>query len=263
MGDRSQVLLVSRRSLLFGTAASLLVCGCEGGEAPAKVDARAYQAFFLWPGVRAPAWLKQAREVYLLAGEVRHGADSTFVPLRATPKVPGPALWFVIRVERLDWNEAIHRDVLHALSLWEAAGNRISGLQIDFDAATRGLSDYGRFLADLRRRLPRRFKLSITGLMDWSAGGDPQALRQLAGIVDEIVVQTYQGRHTIPGYEAYLGRLARLGMPYRIGLVEGGSWDPPPRLAEDPNFRGYVVFLLKDQPRHASPAVRTNGPAVS
>ncbi len=206
------------------------------------MDPRDHHAFFLWPGVRAPAWLRQAREVYLLAGEVRHA--SAFEPLRATPRAIGPALWLVVRVERLDWSDAIHREVQRTLALWERAGNRVEGLQIDFDAATRGLERYAGFLADVRRRLPRRWKLSITGLMDWSAGGDPRALRQLSGIVDDMVVQTYQGRRTIPGYERYLASLRRLAMPYRIGLVEGGAWRAPSGLADDPNFRGYVVFLL-------------------
>lgn len=134
--------------------------------------------------------------------------------------------------------------MLHTLASWEAAGNRLEGLQIDFDAATRGLAHYAAFLADLRRRLPRRWKLSITGLMDWSAGGDPSALRQLSGTVDEIVVQTYQGRETIPGYERYLTSLPRLGMPHRVGLVAGGRWRAPPSLESNPAFRGYVVFLL-------------------
>lgn len=69
-------------------------------------------------------------------------------------------------------------------------GNQLEGLQIDFDAATRGLAHYAAFLSDLRQRLPRRWKLSITGLMDWSAGGgrgDPSALRQLSGTLDKIV----------------------------------------------------------------------------
>lgn len=220
-----------------------VLAGCRG-RAPAAVDPRAHDAFFLWPGVAPPPWLKQARVVYLLAGEVRHGADSRFEPLRATPRVAGPALWMVVRVERLDWDEAIHREMLRTLARWEAAGNRIAGLQIDFDAATRGLKRYAAFLAALRRRLPRRWQLSITGLLDWSAGGDPAGLARLAGSIDEIVVQTYQGRHTIPGYERYLASLGRLGMPYRIGLVEGGAWQAPQALERDPAFRGYVVFLL-------------------
>lgn len=242
MGGRPPILLVDRRRVLAG-ATCLALVGC-GQAAPEPVDPRDYQAFFLWPGVAPPTWLGQAREVYLLAGEVRHQADSRFVPLRATPRVPGPVLWLVVRVERLDWQEAITREVLRTIALWEAAGNRIAGLQIDFDAATRGLDRYAAFLTDLRARLPARWKLSITGLLDWSAGGDPRALRRLAGVIDEIVVQTYQGRHTIPGYERYLASLRRLAMPYRVGLVEGGAWRAPASLADDPNFRGYVVFLL-------------------
>ena len=56
---------------------------------------------------------------------------------------------------------------------WQAAGNHVAGLQIDFDAATRGLGSYAAFLAQLRRRLPGHYRLSVTGLMDWSAHGDP------------------------------------------------------------------------------------------
>lgn len=219
----------------------LAACGKGGG---ARVDPRRYEAFFLWPGVKAPEWLDEANEVYVLAGEVRHRTGSGFVPLRATPRVLGPALWCVVRVERLDWDEGVYQALLRTLALWEQAGNRLAGLQVDFDAATRGLGRYAGFLADLRRRLPRRWELSITGLMDWSAGGDAAALAGLGRTVDEIVVQTYQGRQTIPGYEAYLATLARLGMPYRIALVEGGDWQAPENLARDPHFRGYVVFLL-------------------
>lgn len=236
-----------RREVLAGALSGLALSACgEHGSPP--VDPRAYDAFFLWPGVTAPDWLGQAREVYVLAGEVRHRPGSRFEPLRAVPRVSGPALWLVVRAERLDWSEAIYREVLRTLALWEASGNRVIGLQVDFDAATRGLDRYAAFLAGLRRRLPGRWKLSITGLMDWSAGGDPQALAGLAGTVDEIVVQTYQGRRTIPGYEAYLASLRRLGMPYRIGLVEGGEWREPAGLADDPQFRGYAVFLLPKTP---------------
>ena len=223
-------------------AAGLALTACR--EQAPRVDARTYQAFFLWAGVAAPEWLGEAREVYLLAGEVRHQTGSRFAPLRATPEVGGPRVWMVVRVERLDWEDAIHREVLRTLTRWEAAGNRIEGLQIDFDSATRGLARYASFLADLRTRLPARWKLSITGLLDWSAAGDPAALKQLSGSVDEIVLQTYQGRHTIPRYERYLTSLSRLGMPYRVGLVEGGEWSAPANLAQDPYFRGYVVFLL-------------------
>ncbi|MEJ0066291.1 MAG: hypothetical protein WDM85_13450 [Caulobacteraceae bacterium] len=62
-------------------------------------------------------------------------------------------------------------------------------------------------------------------------------------MIDEVVLQTYQGRHTIPSYQAYMASLGRMTIPFRIGLAEGGDWEPPPGLAANPWFRGYVVFL--------------------
>ena len=38
--------------------------------------------------------------------------------------------------------------------------------------------------------------------------------------------------------------LQRLPLPYRVALVERGEWRAPAGLARDPEFRGYVVFLL-------------------
>lgn len=231
---------MKRRAL----AAALLLAGC-GEPAEERVDPQRYDAFFLWAGVPAPPVLARAKTVYLLSGEVRADDANRLVSLRpATPHVRHAEVWMTVRVERLDWSEDIHRRVLADLARWEAAGNRLAGLQIDFDASTRGLADYAAFLADLRRRLPGRWRLSVTGLLDWSAQGDPAALAKLAGVVDEVVIQTYQGRRTIPGYERYMASLMKLPLPYHVALVEGGEWRAPEGLAHDPEFRGYVVFLL-------------------
>lgn len=221
-----------------------LLAGC----APApdeRVDPARYDAFFLWAGVRAPEVLATARTIYLLDGEVQVGDATRMVPLRPhTPQVRHADVWLTVRLERLDWAEGVYRQILADLDRWERAGNRVVGLQLDFDAKTRGLNGYAAFLRDMRTRLPARYKLSITGLMDWSAGGDSAALAELADVVDEVVIQTYQGRDTIPGYQRYLATLQRLPMDYRIGLVERGQWQAPPTLARDPQFKGYVVFLL-------------------
>ena len=69
-------------------------------------------------------------------------------------------------------------------------------------------------------------------------------LNRLGKVLDEVVVQTYQGRHSIPDNARYLPRVARLQLPYRIGLVQGGEWKAPEYLEDSPWFRGYVVFLL-------------------
>lgn len=244
MGDEAALLLVicgRRFALVLGLA---LLAGCAK-ETPSRVDPADHDAFFLWAGVRPPAVLGRARTIYILDGEVRAGDNARIVPLRPeAPRVRHAEVWLVLRVERIDWAEPVFTQVLAHAARWERASTRLAGIQIDFDARTRGLAGYANFLTELRRRLPARYRLSVTGLMDWSANGDPGQLARLRGVVDEVVIQTYQGRRTIPGYEAYLASLARLPLPYRIGLVEGGEWRAPAGLEADPEFRGYVVFLL-------------------
>ncbi len=140
----------------------------------------------------------------------------------------------------------VYAKLLAQLARWRVAGNRVVGVQIDFDARTRHLDRYAGFLADLKRRLPAGCRLGITGLLDWSSNGDPKGLGALAGVVDDVVLQIYQGRRVIPGYAVYLARLGRFPIPFRIGLLEGGDWQPPPGLEAHPFFRGYVVFLRND-----------------
>lgn len=211
-----------------------------------RVDPHDYRAFFLWGGVRPPPYLDRADSVYLLWGELRHEDPAHIVVLRPeAPRDPGPALWLTVRAERLDWGEPAYRQLLAEAERWRRAGNPLVGVQVDFDAATLKLGTYTAFLRDLRRRLPRDLRLSATGLMDWSAGARASDLAGLKGVLDEVVVQTYQGRTTIPGYRRYLPSLARLPIPYRIGLVENGEWSPPAALSHDRQFRGYVVFLQR------------------
>jgi len=251
MGQVPAILLVRVAAVRWSLLLALwLLAACQqpAQPAPSKVKASDYDAFYLWPGVR-PAKGLQPETLYLLDGEVRQDGPPEFVPLRmGIPRLPGKALWLVVRTERLDWTEAIYAAVLRDLRQWETSGNRVVGLQVDFDAATRGINGYAGFLTDLRRRLPRQWHLSVTGLMDWSAHGDPRALAKLSEVVDEVVVQTYQGKTTIPGYEKYFQQMGRFSIPFRVALVEGGAWQPPPVLASHRQFRGYVVFLLAPVP---------------
>lgn len=188
--------------------------------------------------------LANAKRIYLLHGEVKAAPPIHLVNLRpALPHVQGSQVWLVVRVETLAWPPELYEQLLQGLARWRAAGNNVVGVQIDFDARTRHLDRYAQFLADLRQRLPSDCGLSITGLLDWSANGDPAGLDALKGIVDEVVLQIYQGRHVIPGYATYLAKLGRMTVPFRIGLLQGGEWEPPSTLQLNPLFRGYVVFL--------------------
>lgn len=222
---------------LMATAGAASVAG-----QPGVVDARDYQSFWLWSGVRSQAVLDTAEQVYLLDGEVEGGGARFLSRRAAPPRVAHAKVWLVVRTDSLEWTPDVYAELGHELLLWRRA-NDVVGVQIDFDARTRHLATYAAFLKDLRLRLPRECRLGITGLLDWSANGDPAGLDALAGVVDEAVLQIYQGRHVVPGYATYLAHLDRIRVPFRIGLLQGGEWRPPPSLKRNPLFRGYVVFL--------------------
>lgn len=114
------------RRLAIG--ALLLLAACrEAPEPPVapKVAAAGYDAFYLWPGVR-PAAALGPRTLYLLDGEVRQ--PRRFQRLRmGVPRLPGKALWLVVRANRLDWDAAVYDTILADLERWQAAGNDLTG----------------------------------------------------------------------------------------------------------------------------------------
>jgi hypothetical protein len=246
MGAGAEVLLVSARQL-----APFVVAFALSSAAPAAagtVRAEDYDAFWLWAGVKPQPALAGARTLYILQGQVAPlsaGDEEGRLIAQggAVPHLRSGEIWLDYRAHTLRWSPAVYGQILARLSRWRAAGDPVVGLQIDFDSGTRHLADYAAFLRGLRARLPPDCRLSVTGLLDWSSQGDSAALDALGGVVDEVVLQTYQGRRTIPGYEAYLSRLSRMTVPFKIGLVEGGDWTAPPDIAANPWFRGYVVFL--------------------
>lgn len=188
-----------------------------------------------------------AEAVFLLWGELRVEDPNRIVPLLSTvPQGDTDALWLVVRAERLDWGEGAYDQLLSAAQAWQSA-RRLAGVQIDFDSSTADLGRYAEFLSDLRTRLPDELKLSATGLMDWPANASQGDLLALAEPLDEIVIQTYRHTTTTAGYERYLQSTQRLDLPFRIALVEHGDWSEPPHLRADPDFKGYVVFLLAER----------------
>lgn len=224
----------------------LLICApCF---AAGVVDAANYDSFWLWSGVRPQPVLQQARSVYILQGQIetKHGDNSQlrFIAQGVTvPRGLPSEVWLAYRVHTLRWTPREYAILLAQLQRWQHAGNHVVGVQIDFDAHTLHLQEYVEFLKIMRQRLPSDYRLGITGLLDWSSRADPSQVNQLRGIVDEVVVQTYQGRHTIENYSAYLPRVSQLNLPFKIGLIQDGNWDAPNYIAQSPWFRGYVVFL--------------------
>ena len=230
-------------SIFAAVLAVLMLASCSRGE-PDRVVAADYDSFWLWAGVRPPPELSRAKSVYVLDGEIE-GTPVRWKPLRAAaPRTRGPEIWLVVRTDTTDWPKGTAEGLARRADNWAREGNRVVGIQIDFDARTKHLDDYAAALERFRSALPGRYRLSITGLMDWSANGDPGALLRLKGVVDEVVIQTYQGRSTIPGYERYFARMKGFPVPFKVGVVERGQFDLPPAIAAEPAYRGTVVFLL-------------------
>ena len=249
MGE-DRILLVNRRAALGLMVGVFAPPGSARAETVVAAD---HDQFWLWAGVASQPVLAGARSLYFLQGEVglprRRGEDVRLIAQAgASPHVHPGQIWLAYRASTLDWPALVYGQILARLERWREAGQPVTGLQIDFDSGTRQLERYGRFLADLRARLPAGYQLSITGLLDWSSQASPAELALLKSTVDEIVLQTYQGRRTISNYRAYVASLTRLRIPFKIGLVQGGEWQAPAGLGDNPWFRGYVVFLLNPVP---------------
>lgn len=220
-------------------------------KAQLHVDAADYSSFWIWGNISSSAYLQKASELYILQGEMNWNSAlkrSEFIHqgIQVLNK-PQQKIWLVIRSHHLNWSDENIRHVLQRLARWEKNGNQIQGLQIDFDAKTQNIHLYAVFLEKIRKQLPKKYRLSITGLMDWTNVQDQQTLKLLAQNIDEIAIQTYQGNHTIKNYTLYLNKVSKLKLPYKIGLVQNGLWQAPAHLAQDPYFKGYVVFLLRSE----------------
>lgn len=242
MGEAATDLVVKRIAWL---AAALLVAQ----SAFAAVQAGDYRQFWLWAGVRAqPEVLQQAQTLYVLQGEISGTGPTAELHIQGINPVrlATPEVWLSWRVQRLDWTPEIVKALARRAALWRHRGSRVAGIQIDFDARSLRLGDYAAFLRQLRQQLPADCRLGITGLLDWTQTGDVATLNRLQGVVDEIVVQTYRGRRTEPGYARYLDSLSQLEIPFKIGLVQDGDWDSgwQDRLRRLPAYRGEVIFLL-------------------
>ncbi|KFX00617.1 hypothetical protein KP22_19430 [Pectobacterium betavasculorum] len=254
MGRKARLLLVTPLIALAGLlsfctqAASVNVALSAINTAPTIVDATRYQDFWLWAAVRPQPILHQAQTLYLHQGEIaRRQGKVVFLRQGIPPsQLRVNRVWLAFRMTTLELSDRHLNRILKLREKWRRHGNQVVGIQIDFDAKSYQLAGYVAFLTQLRKRLPEDCQLSITGLLDWSKTGDVSALNRLQGKLDEVVVQTYQGRSTITHYAEYLPALMKLTLPFRVGLVQNGKWEQQwqQRLATSPYYRGEVVFLV-------------------
>jgi hypothetical protein len=251
LGAIAQVLLViiARKLAPLALFALLLVLLQSWPVRADVVRATDYSSFWIWGGVKPQSVLSQAQSLYILQGQViekkRQNISKALVIAQGmnVARIRESKVWLVYRADTLHWTPEIARTLISRLKRWQLAGNSVIGLQIDFDAKTRHLQEYVEFLRQLRAQLPANYKLSITGLLDWSSNGDIEAINQLKSVVDEVTIQTYQGRKSVANYNAYLPALKRLTVPFKIGLIQDGEWQAPEDLESNPWFQGYIIFL--------------------
>ena len=167
-------------------------------------------------------------------------------PHGAAPvKTSSAGIFLVFRLERIEVDQSFLDIVTSKLKTWEGKGNRVLGIQIDYDSPTRALIPYVDFLRRLRRDLPPEYQLSVTGLADWAANASEDSLLALSGVADEIVFQLYNGRKGIPDIPRYLRRMTTMQLSFRIGLLNNQeiSLEEREKLQKNPHFRGWVYFL--------------------
>jgi hypothetical protein len=238
-----------RRSAVFKVAALVIALSLPLPAEAAVVRAADHSSFWIWGGVKPQPVLAGAQCLYILQGQVvekkTRDASKVVVAAQGMPvaRIRNGTVWLVYRADTLHWTAEVLQALVSRLKLWQLSGNPVAGLQVDFDVRTRRLREYVVFLRHLRGQLPAEYRLGITGLLDWSSNGDIREINQLGNIVDEVIIQTYQGRKTIANCNEYLPALTRLKLPFKIGLVQNGEWQAPEGLESNPWFRGYVVFL--------------------
>ncbi len=131
----------------------------------AAVRAEDYGAFWLWSGVAPQPVLARAETLYILQGQISQSRRRPGEGVRliaqgiSVPRLARGEVWVVYRAHTLRWTPQIYQAVLNQVQRWKRAGNPVVGIQIDFDARTRYLDEYVDFLRDLRRRLPREYRV--------------------------------------------------------------------------------------------------------
>lgn len=244
MVSGSKILLVACIALAISSL--FFYRGLHHGPASTSVVASDYDAYWLWAGVNGRPEIEKAKTIYLHIGEINKNAHSEtqIIPQSGVqPSFHQQNIWLVYRVRTLDWTPKLINLLIAKYELWRLASPHVMGIQIDFDGGTNNLHTYSDFLHKLRNDLPQNCMISITGLMDWAANADPLEINNLSQNVDEIIFQTYKKSETVNNIDLYLHKMEKIQIPFKVGLIEGGSWPLQPPIERNSHFRGYVIFL--------------------
>jgi hypothetical protein len=214
--------------LLFLTA--LLYSGCASpppSVPPAAGGLPWSTGFWFWQGSHYQGNPAQPLDLlYVQAGTITRDGVQPHLPEQLPP---AREYWLVYRYESGGLPESTAIPIL--LASYESAANvlrqrkgKVAGLQLDIDSPTGSLPSYARYLAAVRKGLPRSEQLSITALLDWFRPGT--AAGSVVDAVDEFVPQFYDTggmeglSHIAAPIDAHHWRplLERFGKRYRIGI---------------------------------------------
>lgn len=224
------------------------------------IKVKDYEQFWVWTPPKDDTKLSQAHTLYILQGEIsshkvpyyRSDNDDSAAQSSLATLIPqglgvrslsDKKIWLVYRATSQEWSPEVMAQLIERLEKWQRAGNQVMGIQIDYDSPTYQLDKYAELLKGVRQQLPARYQISVTGLLDWSNQANDPQFAKLSHVIDELVVQTYQGTTTLLNYSQYLKKLENLEFDFKVGIIEGSQWQGAAFLENNPNFKGYVVFL--------------------
>jgi hypothetical protein len=180
------------------------------------------EAYWIWAGIPSNAAPANANH-YVYQGNCKQGPTLIFEKKGLYPfPMQTKGLFLVFRLNSL----AVEAKGLASLfeaqkTAWEKHRVSVFGIQIDFDSPSAKLGDYLRFLKELREKLPKGQRLSITGLGDWILSAARTDLTELASGVDEIVFQMYQGTKNFENASVFVDALEKKKLPFKLGLIAG------------------------------------------
>ncbi len=203
-------------------------------------------SYWVWAGVPFNRVPKLGSSVYVFQGQILDKAGQIYFAKQGLSSFNTGLreLYLVFRLSSLKHIDALNNLLEFAIHSWEKHGNIVKGVQLDFDSSTPNLNKYGDFLKRVRGLLPRNYQLSITGLGDWVRSKESTD-KWFFGSVDEVIFQLYQGRKSISDREYYIGKMATLKTPFKVGILESDPLSPNEEkfLKNCSQYRGIVLFL--------------------
>ncbi len=130
---------------------------------------------------------------------------------------------------------------------WESHGKLVKTVQLDHDAPTRRLGQYADLLVAVKNELAGRYRLSITGLADWVTSGQEADVVRLHEIADEVVIQLYDDRQAVAGFDRVARRLLGLAPKAALGVLP--EMILPDEVCASPVLGRVVAFDLKRERR--------------